>query len=332
MFSIDKISVIGAGSWGTAIANLLSSSGKTVSLYHYNSDFIDRLKSDEHHPYLKNIQIHSKINLTSDIDEITDSNYFFIAVPTKSLRSLFDNLVLSDSSHIISLSKGIEKDTHLFPSEIIMDCTGRSDNNICVLSGPTHAEEVSMEIPSAVVVAGTNVTLNKKVQELLSSPRFRVYSNTDIKGVEISGAIKNVISIASGMCIGLGFGDNTTAALITRGLNEIIRLGDLFGAEVSTFYGLAGIGDLSVTAFSKHSRNRQLGQSIGEGLTLKEVTGKMDMVAEGVHTAKSVHQLRLKHGVEMPIHEAIYQVLFENKDPKRSVVELMNRRLSEEDY
>ena len=330
MFSIDKISVIGAGSWGTAMANLLSSSGKTVSLYHYNSDFIDKLKSDGHHPYLKSTQIHSKINLTSNIDEITNSDYFFIAVPTKSLRSLFDDIVLSDSSHIISLSKGIEKDTHLFPSEIIMDCTGRSDNNISVLSGPTHAEEVSMGIPSAVVVAGTNITLNKKVQELLSSPKFRVYSNTDIKGVEISGAIKNVISIASGMCIGLGFGDNTTAALITRGLNEIIRLGDLFGAEVSTFYGLAGIGDLSVTSFSKHSRNRQFGIKIAEGNSSIDSIKEMGMIVEGYYTVNALNDIIIQNKLEMPISQSVYSILYEDLSPKQAIMNLMSRDLTHE--
>ena len=164
---INKISVIGAGSWGTAIANLLSSLDRSVSLYHYDSNFINNLKKTRSHPYLKGIDIDSKINLTSNLNEIIESEYFFIAVPTKSLRSLFDSFIVPDSSSIISLSKGIEKDTHLFPSEIIMSCTGRTDNNICALSGPTHAEEVSVGIPSAVVVAGANITLNKKILTLI---------------------------------------------------------------------------------------------------------------------------------------------------------------------
>ena len=330
MSDINKISVIGAGSWGTAIANLLSSLGRSVSLYHYNPDFINELKKTHRHPYLKGIDIDSKINLTSNLNEIIESEYFFIAVPTKSLRSLFDGLIISDSSSIISLSKGIEKDTHLFPSEIIMSCTGRSDNNLCVLSGPTHAEEVAIGIPSAVVVAGTNITLNKKVQNLLSSPRFRVYSNTDMKGVEISGAIKNVISIASGICIGLGFGDNTTAALITRGLNEIIRLGNLFGAETSTFYGLAGIGDLSVTAFSEHSRNRQFGIKIAEGNSSADSIKNMEMIVEGYYTVDALNDIIIQNNLEMPISQSVYSILYENLSPKQAIMNLMSRDLTHE--
>ena len=330
MFNINKISVIGAGSWGTAIANLLSSLDRSVSLYHYNSDFIEKLKDTHQHPYLKGVVINSKINLTSNLNEISESEYFFIAVPTKSIRSLFNDLVIPDSSNIISLSKGIEKDTHLFPSEIIMSCTGRTDNNICALSGPTHAEEVSMGVPSAVVVGGANITLNKKIQELLSSRTFRVYSNTDIKGVEISGAIKNVISIASGMCIGLGFGDNTTAALITRGLNEIIRLGDLFGAEISTFYGLAGIGDLSVTAFSKHSRNRQFGIKIAEGTSPFNSIKDMGMIVEGYYTVEALNDIIIQNNLEMPISQSIYSILYENLSPKQAIMNLMSRDLTHE--
>ena len=251
-------------------------------------------------------------------------------MPTKSLRSLFDKFCPIDSSSIISLSKGIEKDTHLFPSEIIMSCTARNDDNICALSGPTHAEEVSMGIPSAVVVSGSNITLNKKVQELLSSPTFRVYSNTDMKGVEISGAIKNVISIASGMCIGLGFGDNTTAALITRGLNEIIRLGDFFEAEISTFYGLAGIGDLSVTAFSKHSRNRQFGIKIAQGATSADSIREMGMIVEGYYTVNALNDIIIQNNLKMPISQSVYNILYKDLSPKQAIMDLMSRDLTHE--
>tara|TARA_Y100001970_G_scaffold278546_1_gene384395 strand:- start:3858 stop:4703 length:846 start_codon:yes stop_codon:yes gene_type:complete len=279
---------------------------------------------------LNNVTINSKINLTSNINDIADSDYVFIAVPTKSLRLLFEKFPFSNSVNIISLSKGIEKETRLFPSEIIMNCTDYSDNNICALSGPTHAEEVSVNIPSAVVVAGNNITLNKRIQELLSSPTFRVYLNTDIKGVEISGAIKNIISIASGMCIGLGFGDNTIAALITRGLNEIIRLGDLLGAEISTFYGLAGIGDLSVTAFSKHSRNRQFGVKIAKGKTPIDSMKEMGMIVEGYYTSEALNDIIMENNLEMPISQSVYSILYEDLSPKQAIMNLMSRDLTHE--
>tara|TARA_Y100000996_G_scaffold408188_1_gene386855 strand:+ start:2976 stop:3974 length:999 start_codon:yes stop_codon:yes gene_type:complete len=330
LFSINKISVIGAGSWGTAVANLLAQSENFISLYHYRTDFVNELKKNRIHPYLKDTIINPQIDLTSDINKLSDSDYFFIAVPTKSLRSLFKSTSFPASSNIVSLSKGIEKDTHLFPSDIIMDCTNYTENNICVLSGPTHAEEVSLNIPSAVVVAGTNITLNRKIQELLSTPTFRVYSNSDIKGVEISGAIKNIISIASGMCIGLGFGDNTTAALITRGLNEIIRLGDFYGAEISTFYGLAGIGDLSVTAFSTHSRNREFGIKIAEGCSALSLIKDMGMIVEGYYTSYALNDIIDANNLEMPISKSVYSILYEDLSPKQAIMNLMSRDLTHE--
>ena len=211
-----------------------------------------------------------------------------------------------------------------------MSSTGYSDHNICALSGPSHAEEVSRGIPTALVVAGTNITLNRKIQELLSCSTFRVYSNTDIKGVEISGAIKNVISIASGICIGIGFGDNTTAALITRGLNEIIRLGDLFDVEISTFYGLAGIGDLSVTAFSKHSRNRQFGIEIGKGKSSADCIADMGMIVEGYYTVESLNDIIIENNLEMPISKSVYSILYEDLSPKQAIMNLMSRSLTHE--
>ncbi len=330
MFSIEKVSIIGAGSWGTAIANLLSSSGHSVSLYHYNQDFIKELVATRTHPHLKDIKIHSDINLTFNIDDLNQGDYIFLAVPTKSIRSLFDNFTISENFPIVSLSKGIEKNTHLYPSEIVLDATGHADSNICTLSGPSHAEEVCKGIPTTVVVAGSNITLNRKIQELLSSSTFRVYSNTDIKGVEVAGAIKNVISIASGICIGLGFGDNTIAALITRGLNEIVRLGHIYEAEVSTFYGLAGIGDLSVTAFSKHSRNRQFGIEIGRGETSLNCIGSADMIVEGYYTVEALNDIIIENNLEMPISKSVYSILYENLSPKQAIMNLMSRSLTHE--
>ena len=259
-----------------------------------------------------------------------DANFIFIAVPTNSIRDALNQVSLSQDTPVISLSKGIERNTHNYPSEIILNSTNLLKSSICSLSGPSHAEEVSSRIPTAVVIAGTNVTLNKKVQELMSCSTFRVYSNTDLKGVEIAGALKNVISIASGICIGLQFGDNTIAALITRGLNEIVRLGNIYDADMSTFYGLAGIGDLSVTAFSQYSRNRKFGIDIGRGVSPEESIESMGMVVEGYYTIDALHEIIVANNLEMPISNSIYEILYNNLSPKQAIMELMNRTLTHE--
>ena len=231
----------------------MHANGNNVTLYHYKQDFIEILSFTKKHPSLPNFNFNDEIKLTSSTEGFKDVDYALIAIPTQSIRSFLKNVDFGSNTNIISLSKGIERETYKLPSQIIQDCTKLDESNICALSGPSHAEEVSCNIPTTIVVAGPNMTLNRNIQKLLSSTYLRAYSNSDLLGVELAGAIKNVISIASGICIGLGFGDNTTAALITRGINEIARLGRTLGAEESTFYGLAGIGDLSVTAFSKHS-------------------------------------------------------------------------------
>ena len=237
---------------------------------------------------------------------------------------------IPSGAKIVSLSKGIEIETYRLPSQLILDLTQCSESNICSLSGPSHAEEVINGIPTTVVVAGSNMTLNRNVQDLLSSTNMRAYSNSDLLGVELAGAIKNVISIASGMCIGLGFGDNTTAALITRGLNEIARLGRALGAEESTFYGLAGIGDLSVTAFSKHSRNRNFGIQVGEGSDPKGVIEGSSMVVEGYYTAEALYSIAIDKNVEMPISQSVYKILYEGLSPKQAIMDLMTRDLTHE--
>ena len=260
---------------------------------------------------------------------ILESKYVFVAVPTQSLRDLLGSVEIADSSYIISLSKGVEQGTHIFPSQIIKQCTSER-HDICTLSGPSHAEEVALGIPTTVVVASPNMTLNRKVQEVMSLTTFRVYSNSDILGVEIAGAIKNVISVASGMCAGLGFGDNTTAALVTRGLSEIVRLSKELGAEDSTFYGLAGIGDLCVTAFSKHSRNRQFGIRIGKGEKPLDALKEMGMVVEGYHTVESLYNMMVDMNVDMPISRNVYQILYEGLSPRQAILDLMSRDLTHE--
>ena len=255
-----------------------------------------------------------------------------LALPSQSIRKLIsDNLeCFGQDKLIVNVSKGIEIDTLMTVSEVIKDVLSESYQGIVTLSGPSHAEEVIQKHPTTLVSASSNLDSAQKVQNLFATDMLRTYRNNDIKGVELGGSMKNVIAIAAGICDGIGYGDNSKAALITRGMTEITRLGKTMGGQRETFNGLSGFGDLIVTCLSRHSRNRQLGEAIGKGRSLKEITSEMNMVAEGIYTAKSVHQLRLKHNVEMPIHEAIYKVLFEDKEPRTSVMELMKRKLSEE--
>ena len=309
---------------------MLHENGSDVTIYHHNPSFIDSLLLNRTHPRLPGIVINEEIALTSDVNDLENIDYLFVAVPTQSIRNLFKTINISSNTNIVSLSKGIEMESYMLPSQIILDITGHDRANVCCLSGPSHAEEVYKGIPTTLVVAGGNMTLNRNIQALLSSTNMRAYSNSDLLGVEIAGAIKNVISIASGMCIGLQFGDNTTAALITRGLNEISRLGKAIGAQESTFYGLAGIGDLSVTAFSEHSRNRKFGIEIGKGRYPKEVINEIGMVVEGYYTSKALHEMAINENVEMPISESVYKILYENLSPKQAIIDLMNRELTHE--
>ena len=255
-----------------------------------------------------------------------------IAIPSQSVRKLIteNNSIFSNKKIIVTVSKGIEVDSLMTMSEVINDIYGKSYKRTVVLSGPSHAEEVVKKFPTTLVASSRNENASKTVQSLFSNEYLRTYLNADVKGVEIGGAMKNVMAIAAGICDGINYGDNSKAALMTRGMTEIIRLGKKMGAKGKTFRGLSGFGDLIVTCLSKHSRNRKVGQAIGEGESLSSIKKRMKMVAEGVLTTKSVHQLRLKYDLEMPIHEAMYEILFQGKNPKDSVSELMNRKLSNE--
>ena len=275
----------------------------------------------------------ANVDFTNDISSaIQSSEIIVLALPSQSIRDVITkNKSSFNKNHIIvNVSKGIEIDTLMTVSEVINDVLDGQHKSVVTLSGPSHAEEVISGHPTTLVAASKDVQTAEIIQNLFATEKLRTYLNRDIRGVELGGSMKNVIAIAAGICDGIGYGDNSKAALMTRGMMEITRLGEAMGARVKTFRGLSGYGDLIVTCLSKHSRNRQLGQLIGEGKTLEDITSDMSMIAEGIFTAKSVHQLRLKHNVEMPIHEAIYQVLFQKKDPKNSVAELMTRRLSEE--
>ncbi|AFH50797.1 Glycerol-3-phosphate dehydrogenase [Ignavibacterium album JCM 16511] len=325
-----KVSVLGAGGWGTNLAVLLHYNGHNVTLWEYKKSYAKELaKRRENKIYLPGIYIPDEIKITSDIEDSTfHKNLIVLAVPSQFLRKVVEKIDYHSikDTILVSVSKGIEKETLMTMSQMIKDVHHRLDKNqIGVLSGPSHAEEVSKRVPTAVVAASVSKETSKTIQSVFINSYFRVYSSTDILGVELGGAFKNVIAIGAGIIDGAGFGDNTKAAIMTRGVAEISRLGLVMGARPETFAGLSGMGDLIVTCMSRHSRNRFVGEQIGKGKKLKEVLKSMEMVAEGVETTKSVNQLANKYKVETPIANEVYKILFEDKDPIKATNDLMNR-------
>ncbi len=325
-----KISVIGAGGWGTAVAVHLAERKHDVTLWENFPDYLKVLQAKrENIKFLAGVKIPDEIALTSDINTaVKDKDVIVLAVPSQYLRKVLERIKTFDKKTIfVSLVKGIEENTLLRMSKVAEDVLGKID--IGVLSGPSIAVEVARGIPTTVVGAGSPETA-KRIQEIFMGRNLRVYTNTDVVGVELGGALKNIIAIACGISDGLKYGDNTKAALITRGLAEISRLGIKMGADPLTFAGLAGMGDMIVTCTSKHSRNRRVGEEIGKGKSLKEVLKNMEMVAEGVWTTKSALKLADKLGVEMPITRAVYEILWEGEKPFEAVGELMGRTPKEE--
>lgn len=330
-----KIGVIGGGSWGTALARVLGNKGYDVVMYlRDSSQVLDIEEHRENRKYLKGVDLPKNLRVTNNIEEaIGASKYLLLSSPTHSIREiLLANVGLIDEGQIvINVAKGIENNTLERISEIVGEIL--PNNKYVMLSGPSHAEEVGLDMPTTVVSACEDLEVAEMVQDLFSTPYFRVYTNTDVIGVELGGALKNVIALGAGISDGLGYGDNTKAALMTRGIIEISRLGEKLGANPSTFSGLAGIGDLIVTCTSMHSRNRRAGILIGEGQNLDETIKSIGMVVEGVKTTKSTYELSKKYQVEMPITEEIYKVLYEGHDVKNSVMNLMIRdKKSELEY
>ena len=322
-----KISVLGTGGWGTALSIVLHNKGHNVTLWGSTPDYVEYLKKHrENKKYLKGIEIPSDLKITSDIAETQiETDLIVIAIPTPYVRKTikpFKNHYLPGTP-IVSVIKGIENETLMRGSEILRDVLG--EQPIALLLGPSHAEEVARKLPTTVVIACNDIQVAKEIQDIFITERFRVYTNTDVIGVEIGTSIKNVIAIAAGICDGLGFGDNSKAALITRGLAEMTRLGVAMGGQRDTFSGLAGLGDLITTCVSPYGRNRLVGEQIAKGKKLSQLLEEMDQVAEGVLTTKSVCKLANKYNVEMPITKEIYNVLFEDKDPIKAVNELMVR-------
>lgn len=326
-----KIAVLGAGGWGTTLAILLNSNGHDVTLFEYKSNYAEVLKQKRiNEIYLPGIKIPEEIEITSELNQAVDQKHFLVlAIPTQYLRNVIENIEfnLIRNSIIVNVAKGIEISTLRRVSEIIKDVFPQiSDEQISTLSGPSHAEEVARKIPTAVVVGSKSIETAKFVQNEIMNPYFRVYATSDIVGVELGGSLKNVIAIGAGICDGAGFGDNTKAAIMTRGIAEISRLGVALGAKPETFSGLSGIGDVIVTCMSKYSRNRYVGEQIGKGKKLKQILTEMEMVAEGVPTAKSVYLLSQKTGIEVPICTEVYKILYEDKDPILATTDLMTRQ------
>lgn len=329
-----RISVLGAGSWGTALSIILHSNGHDVTLWEYKSGYFSALKrTRENKIFLPKIKIPKEIYITNSLKEgCEDQHMIILAIPSQFIRSVLikvKKLNLNDPT-IVSVAKGIERDTLFTVSQIIHDELEIETNRVGVLSGPSHAEEVARKIPTALVAASTDLETAKQIQAAFITSYLRVYYSTDLIGIELGGALKNVIAIGAGIVDGAKFGDNTKAAIMTRGIAEISRIGIRMGAKPETFSGLSGIGDLIVTCMSKHSRNRYVGEQIGSGKNLKSVLKSMKMVAEGVETCRSTYELARQYDVETPIVDAVYGALFENKDPVKITYELMSRDMKSE--
>ncbi len=336
----NTAAVLGAGSWGTCLAIHLARKGIQCRLWARNETFADNMqKTRENKKYLKGIPLPEHLEVTSSLaDALTNREIILFVVPSHGLRQIavqVNEILCSKGcspalSAIVSCSKGIENDTLMTMTEIMAETMPKYQNRIAVLSGPSFADEVARELPTAVSIASKETATTQSLQHMFSTETFRVYGSTDITGVEIGGALKNVMAIASGISDGLGFGANARAALITRGLAEIARMGEALGAHPRTFSGLAGIGDLVLTCTGDLSRNRQVGLKLGHGQMLNEIIASMSMVAEGVKTTKSAFFLASRYGVEMPITQSVYSILYEGKNPRDTVRELMTRPLVHE--
>jgi len=321
------INVIGAGTWGITLASLLSKRSDVLVWQRDNSK-AKILNQTKTHPNLNRFKIPDNVKHTGTIEELDFNNITVIALPSHSFNSILSKCDLKNGQYLIA-SKGFNHDSSLLLSETLENLNV-DKNNIAVISGPNHAEEIIEGKASASVIASVNNEYAKKLQSLLSSNTFRVYTSDDIVGVQIGGAIKNIIAIASGLCVGLELGDNTQAALVSRGMNEILNLESVYNLNHKTLYGLSGLGDLIATCYSPYSRNRQLGVLLAQGLKLKDAINQIGMISEGINACKFLNDITKKHNVEMPICNEIYKILFEKSDPSKSLENLMTRDLKDE--
>ncbi len=336
MNEIHDIAVIGAGSWGTALAKVLSDKGHQVWLWGHNPAHMSGIESSrENNKYLPGFPLGQSLTATADLPAaVTGKTTIIMAVPSHVTRAVFKQIapLLKDGAIIISATKGIENNSLFTMTQLLTEELHQANvqGHIGVLSGPSFAKEVAQRIPTAVTVAADTREVAEFVQNLFFTDRFRVYTSTDLIGLELGGALKNPIAIAAGICDGAGLGTNTRAALITRGLTEITRLGVKMGASPLTFSGLGGLGDLVLTCTGDLSRNRTVGVKLGQGMTLPAILAEMEMVAEGVKTTKSAWHLAQREGVDMPILEQMYQVLYEDKPCSEAIEALLNRDQKDE--
>lgn len=330
-----KVCVLGAGSWGTALAAHLANNQCRVALWGRPEDGIDLIRVNrENLRFLPGVKMPAGVYPETDLRLAMENiDLLVVSVPSQACREVLQaaQVYLPAGAFIVNTAKGLEMTNGLRLSQAAQEVLGRQHmQQYAVLSGPSHAEEVSRQIPTAVTVAAYNKHTAYFVQDIFMSNYFRVYTNPDVAGVELGGALKNIIALATGMIYGLGYGDNTAAALLTRGLTEMIRMGVAMGGDARTFSGLSGIGDLVVTCGSRHSRNRRAGELIGQGHSLEEVLQKIGMVVEGAHAIRIVNQLAISMNIDMPITKACYQVLYEGQNPRVGVEQLMKRRKKHE--
>ena len=323
---MEKIGVIGAGSWGTALAILLNENGNDVTLWSHRETEAEHMRQSRECSKLPGIKIPEAVEITSDLKQaVSGKKVRVMVVPSRCMRETAELLkeCVAPGTYVISAAKGIEDETLFTMTDILEQVLPQTD--VAVLSGPSHAEEVAKLLPTTCVIGAHTEETARFLQELFMGPMFRVYISSDMLGIELGGALKNVIALAAGIADGMGYGDNAKAALITRGSVEIGRLGIRMGGKPETFFGLTGIGDLIVTCASMHSRNRRAGILLGQGYTMKEAMKEVNMVVEGVYSAKAAMALARKYDTELPIIEQVNQILFEGKDPKKVVADLMLR-------
>lgn len=328
---MENVLILGAGTWGVAIAKLLSNNGHKVTCWARNENLINELKEKHLHPKLPKVVLNEDIIFTNEFENsFEDKDVIVYAVPSTGFREVVHNSIkhIDDKKYLVSLTKGMEDKTLFTMSEIIYDELkeeGIVNEKVVVLSGPTHAEEVVRELPSMIVSASNNISAAKYIQDMFMNEYFRVYTNSDVKGVEICAAFKNVIALASGIVAGLGYGDNMKAALITRGLAEMIRVGEVVGCKKDTFYGLAGVGDMIVTATSIKSRNYNCGKLLGEGYKAKDASARIGMVVEGINFLPKAMSIKNKYNLDLPITNGVNDIVYNNMDAKYIATLLMTR-------
>jgi glycerol-3-phosphate dehydrogenase (NAD(P)+) len=325
--NLERIAIIGAGGWGTALAALWAKQEKKITLWGHNPDRVERIKTTRENPdYLAGAKLSSSITVTTDLGTCSEADLIVFVTPSTALREIAQKLrgsVTSSEAVFLSCTKGIEHGTGLRMSEIVSEAF--PGHRVAVLSGPNLAVEVSRGLPTATVIGCRQPDIAESLQQHLGSSRFRIYTSEEVTGIELGGALKNIFAIAAGVSDGFGLGDNSKSALVTRALAELLRLGTAMGGKPTTFYGLSGAGDLIATCFSGHSRNRRVGEQLGRGQSLGEITSSMKTVAEGIPTTKSAFECARRLGIETPIIDQVYAVLYESKPPPQALQDLLER-------